>query len=375
MNLLQGRSALKVLQSKLFVRSTVPVLAAGLLVLAYFLSIKDYPVFPNTQKFNYTFYSDSMAGGDSKIVRHLVTDSLLKFDYQISTKINSPYVGLNIGPKETKTIDMARYNELSIQLKGLEVNGAGIALITRNSLKENDQDLQGVLFYHIFKISPGIQNYHISTDKFEIPNWWGEFNRIENASAIEPDLSNLEAINVSSAFTPNTGKIQSMEIYSMTFSRNNQPLTMMVSSLVFLFMLLVFITLYIIEITGKKNQAIIVTYKPVENEPAETPKADFIDFINQNFHNSELTLETISRQTGISQRKITMEMHHRFDCNLKTYINRLRLSESKRLLLETDLPIGEITYKVGFNNQTHFNRVFKAEEQISPTEYRSKNKK
>jgi len=51
------------------------------------------------------------------------------------------------------------------------------------------------------------------------------------------------------------------------------------------------------------------------------------------------------------------------------------MSESKRLLLETDLPIGEITYRVGFNNQTHFNRVFKAEMQISPSEYRSKNKK
>lgn len=374
MHVFQGGLALKILRSKLFAWSTLPALAAGILILAYFLSIKDFTVFPNAQKFNYTFYSDSTAGGDSKILKYLITDSILKFDYQISTKINAPYAGLSLAPKEAQTVDVAHYNELSIQLRGQEVNGVGIALITRNIINKNDKAPQGVLFYHIFKISPGIHTYRISTDKFEIPNWWGEYNRIEDASSIKPDLKTLEAINVSSAFTPNTGNIQSLEIYSMTFSRNNQPLVAAILALVVIFTLLVFITLYVIEINTRKNQEIIVTYKPVENEHQETSKADFIDFINRNFHNSELTLETISQETGVSQRKITTEIHQRFDCNLKTYINRLRLSESKRLLVETDLPIGEITYKVGFNNQTHFNRVFKAEMQISPSEYRSKKK-
>lgn len=371
----QGKLALKILRSKLFVWSTVPALAAGILIIAYFLSIKDFPVFPNNQIFKYTFYSDSTAGGNTKILQQVITDSIIKLDYQISNKINNPYAGINVGPKESNSINIGHYNELTIKLKGTEINGIGIALVTRNSLKGKDKKSLDIMFYHIFKISPGMNTYRMNTDKFEIPDWWGENNRLEDASAIKPDLKNLLAININSAFTPNTGIIQSLEVNSMAFSRNNKPLIATVIVLEIAFILLVFIAMYVTETSGKKNQEIIVTYKPVENEPAEIPKADCIDFINKNFHNPQLTLEYISQETGVSQRKITMEMHNRFDCNLKTYINRLRLSESKRLLLETDLPIGEITFKVGFNNQTHFNRVFKAEMQISPSEYRSNNKK
>ena len=59
-----------------------------------------------------------------------------------------------------------------------------------------------------------------------------------------------------------------------------------------------------------------------------------------------------------------------FECNFKTYVNRLRINESKRLLAETELNMGEIAFKVGFSNQTHFNRVFKNFENISPSDYR-----
>jgi AraC-like DNA-binding protein len=117
---------------------------------------------------------------------------------------------------------------------------------------------------------------------------------------------------------------------------------------------------------------ITIAYKPVESSAIENSKSDFIGFINHNFQNSELTLDFVSGETGVSQRKITSEIQNRFGCNFKTYINRLRLNESKRLLLNKELNIGEIAFKVGFNNQSHFNRVFKAEFQISPTEFREK---
>jgi AraC-like DNA-binding protein len=122
----------------------------------------------------------------------------------------------------------------------------------------------------------------------------------------------------------------------------------------------------------EKKNIITITYKAIENTTVESPKSDFIKFINNNFQNSELTLDLVSGETGVSQRKITNEIQIQFGCNFKTYINRLRINESKRLLLEKDLNIGEIAFRVGFNNQTHFNRVFKSEVQISPTEYRDK---
>ena len=372
MQFFQNSLAAKVLKSKLFVWSSVLVFVIGIIMLAYFSGIKDFPVFPNNQIFNYHTYDDAGAGGNSKIMAKFVTDSLIKLDFQIGNQISNPYVGLNIASKEGKTINLERYNELKIKLNGNELNGISLALITENSLIKSDGQRLGVLFYQSFKITPGTKTYTISLDKFKVPDWWSEYNRVENASAIQPDFKKMKGLNVSGAYTPNIDKTSSFEIYELAFSRNNQPAYTQIAALVFVLVVLAFFVLYATEKIKTNRKVITIAYKPVENIIPENSKSDFITFINNNFQNCDLTLDVVSGETGVSQRKITTEIQNRFGCNFKSYINRLRINESKRLLLNKDLNIGEIAFKVGFNNQSHFNRVFKAEFQISPTEYRDK---
>ena len=372
MQLFSNKLVVKVLKSKLFIWSTVPVFIAGIIMLAYFSGIKDFPVFPNNQIFDYHTYDDSGAGGNSKIMAKFVTDSLIKLEFQIGNQISNPYVGLNIASKEGKTINLERYNELKIKLNGNELNGISLALITENSLIKSDGQSLGVLFFQSFKITPGTKTYTISLDKFKVPDWWSEYNRVENASAIQPDFKKMKGLNVSGAYTPNIDKTSSFEIYELAFSRNNQPAYTQIAALVFVLVVLAFFVLYATEKIKTNRKVITIAYKPVENIIPENSKSDFITFINNNFQNCDLTLDVVSGETGVSQRKITTEIQNRFGCNFKSYINRLRINESKRLLLNKDLNIGEIAFKVGFNNQSHFNRVFKAEFQISPTEYRDK---
>jgi AraC-like DNA-binding protein len=372
MQLFSNKLVIKVLKSKLFVWSAVPVLIAGIIMLAYFSGIKDFPVFPNNRIFDYHTYDDAGAGGNSKIMAKFVTDSLIKLDFQVGNQISNPYVELNIASKDGKTINLEHYNELKIKLNGNELNGISLALITENSLIKSDGQSQGVLFYQSFNISPGTKTYTINLENFKVPDWWSEYNRVENASSIQPDLKNLKALNVSCAYAPSIDKTHSIDIYSMAFSRNNKPVFMLITALVLLFVVIVFIVVYMIEKIRTNRKVITIAYKPVENNTTENSKSDFIVFINNNFQNCDLTLDVVSGGTGVSQRKITNEIQNRFGCNFKTYINRLRINESKRLLVNKELNIGEIAFKVGFNNQSHFNRVFKAEFQISPTEFRDK---
>jgi len=56
--------------------------------------------------------------------------------------------------------------------------------------------------------------------------------------------------------------------------------------------------------------------------------------------------------------------------NFTDYVSRLRIENSKNLLLNPNLRISEIAYEVGFQSLTHFNRVFKKTIGQSPTEYR-----
>lgn len=372
MSFFQKQLVLKVIRLRLFYLITIPVLVSSVLLIAYFLSIKDSPVFPNNKVFDYRTYSDSNAGGDSRVLRNTVSDSIIKLEFQIGRKINNPYVGLNVGAKDGKTINLENYNELTVKLNGNEINGISIALITENSLKAGDTENQEIMFYYNFEISPGINSYTIGIDKFKMPDWWREYNRIEDASGIKPELKKLKAINISSAFNADIDKTLSFEIYSIVFSRTNKLLFILIAALDFLFVLIVFVALYLAVKIKMNRKLITISYKPVENKITENTKTDFIGFINSNFQNSALTLDFVSGETGVSQRKITSEVQNRFGCNFKTYINRLRLNESKRLLQNKELNIGEIAFKVGFNNQSHFNRVFKSEFQISPTEYRDK---
>lgn len=374
MSFFNKRSAIEIFRSRLLYWIILPVLVSGFLIISYFSGIKDFPVFPNSQNFEYHFFSDSASDGNSKIIKQLITDSIIQIDFRIGNKLSAPYAGINIEPKDTKSLNLGRYNRLAIQLNGDSINGIGIALVTRNHLVNNDIKNQEILYYHIFKIEPEVNLYEISIDKFEVPGWFGEVNRFEDASTIKPEMKNLQTINIGSAFTPNKGQIQTIKISSILFSRNNKPLVIIILALEFGFVLLVFSVLYAFEKIKEDQKTITISYKPIENNSIESSKSDFIGYINRNFQSSELTLYLVSSETGVSQRRITNDIQNRFGCNFKSYINRLRINESKRLLLETDLNIGEIAFHVGFNNQTHFNRVFKSEMQISPTEFRNKHK-
>ena len=46
------------------------------------------------------------------------------------------------------------------------------------------------------------------------------------------------------------------------------------------------------------------------------------------------------------------------------------MEEAKKLLIETDMKVIEISQVVGYDNEKHFMKVFKASYGVSPSEYR-----
>ena len=57
---------------------------------------------------------------------------------------------------------------------------------------------------------------------------------------------------------------------------------------------------------------------------------------------------------------------------LSTFFTRLRLDETKRLLIETDEPVTDLPNRVGFENERTFLRFFKRETGMRPAEYRGR---
>ncbi len=56
--------------------------------------------------------------------------------------------------------------------------------------------------------------------------------------------------------------------------------------------------------------------------------------------------------------------------NIKDYVNTQRIEKAKQLLKNSSESIISVSSRVGFNSVTYFNRVFKAETNLTPSQYR-----
>lgn len=59
--------------------------------------------------------------------------------------------------------------------------------------------------------------------------------------------------------------------------------------------------------------------------------------------------------------------------SFSNYISKQRIERAKILLKETDDSVIDIAFKVGFNNVTYFNRIFKKYLNTTPSEFRLQN--
>ena len=87
-----------------------------------------------------------------------------------------------------------------------------------------------------------------------------------------------------------------------------------------------------------------------------------------------MDIESVCKAVGVSRTKVNDILRSEFGSTFTNYINKLRLIEASRLLIENpDARITEIAYSLGFKNISYFNKLFK--EQFGSTPKTFKNKK
>ena len=94
-----------------------------------------------------------------------------------------------------------------------------------------------------------------------------------------------------------------------------------------------------------------------------------INFINENLH-TRLTINTISKSTGISPSSLYSLFHKSLNCTINEYINKTRVEKAAELLKHTDLSMEEISQKVGFSSAAYFTINFKKVYNMPPLKYK-----
>ena len=97
-----------------------------------------------------------------------------------------------------------------------------------------------------------------------------------------------------------------------------------------------------------------------------------IAIINKNLSNSDLTVDDIAQEVGLSRVHLYRKMKELTNQSPHQFIRNIRVRQAARLLKSGRYKVSEIMYACGFPNATAFNNGFKAVYGISPREYMKK---
>ncbi|MDQ0470697.1 AraC family transcriptional regulator [Labrys wisconsinensis] len=92
-------------------------------------------------------------------------------------------------------------------------------------------------------------------------------------------------------------------------------------------------------------------------------------FIVDNFRH-DIRLTDLARLMDMSEWACSRFFKKNSGNSFSEYLTMLRISEACKLLADSDLPITDICFEVGYSNVSNFNRVFRARRGMTPSAYR-----
>ena len=120
--------------------------------------------------------------------------------------------------------------------------------------------------------------------------------------------------------------------------------------------------------------------KPVSTEPQkntirkDSPLYPAISYIEA--HPTEtVTMKQMAMLCHLSESYFSRLFSKEMGENFGSYVSRLKIDLSKELLRSSKLSVAQIAKKVGYNDTSHFIRLFKRFEGVTPTVYRQYNYK
>ena len=149
-----------------------------------------------------------------------------------------------------------------------------------------------------------------------------------------------------------------------TFTKNNTPLKDVILDLMLQ-------ELIVRLLQTKARNSIIST---PQNDFENTRLGCVIRHIKQNFTDKKITIESLAHIAHMSTSHFYKQFKNTLGLSPTEYINSERIKFAKKLLISGDNDsISDIAYKAGFNSASYFNRQFKRNEHVIPSQYRKAN--
>ncbi len=110
-----------------------------------------------------------------------------------------------------------------------------------------------------------------------------------------------------------------------------------------------------------------------ENHSASDLIRKTINHIYTHIGDVELNVAYLAINVNVSRSKLQAEFKELYGFGVWNFVKKIRLAQSKRLLIETIDPVSEIATSVGYSDFRAFDKEFKKLHKQTPNEFRSEN--
>lgn len=104
--------------------------------------------------------------------------------------------------------------------------------------------------------------------------------------------------------------------------------------------------------------------------PSNSAIVQFVlEYVLNNLHET-VSMSEAARLVGMTGPTFCRFFRKNTGHNFRDYVRILRIGQCCRLLTETDAPVTDVCFQVGYQNISNFNRHFMLEKGVTPTQYR-----
>lgn len=104
-----------------------------------------------------------------------------------------------------------------------------------------------------------------------------------------------------------------------------------------------------------------------------SPDTDFLNkvltILEANYSNAVFGVEEFTAEVGLSRMQLHRKLKSLTDKSPGEFIRQYRLEMAKQLLRVKGISVGDVSYRIGFNNPSNFAKVFKEYTGITPSEF------
>ena len=127
------------------------------------------------------------------------------------------------------------------------------------------------------------------------------------------------------------------------------------------------------KITARQDNSVIFEYDSIKmNSASDKLVARVMETIKKNIDNSEFSVDALCHEVGISRVHLNRRLKELVGTSPSALIRSIRLRQAAFLLINNQVGIAEVAFKVGYSSLSHFSNSFHEYYNMSPKEFVAK---